>query len=96
MTAMNDNQPDEIRAVARLPGLEIEIRHRADAEGEMLALRLVGAPTLAAAARSLAPPLLALPAPAHAWLAPWQIWTQMIEAAWRPWLALLAPPGKRR
>ena len=96
MTAMNDNRPDETRAVARLPGLEIEIRHRADAEGEMLALRILGTPTLGAAARGLAPPLLALPPAAAAWLAPWQVWTQMMEVAWRPWLALLAPPEERR
>jgi len=96
MTPMNDNRPDETRAVARLPGLEIEIRHRADAEGEMLALRIVGAPTLGAAARALAPTLLALPPPAAAaWLAPWPAWTQMMEVAWRPWLALLSPPEER-
>ena len=97
---MNDSPPDETRAVARLPGLEIEIRHRvaAGGEGEMLALRITGTPDLGAASRTLLPPLLpyAMPTAPLALLAPWQLWTAMMEAAWRPWLALLAPPGGRK
>jgi hypothetical protein len=93
---VNDAPPDETRAVARLPGLEIEIRHRvaAGGEGEVLALRVVGTPDLGAASRALLPPLLphAIPTFPLPLLAPWQLWAAMVEAAWRPWLTLLAPP----
>ena len=92
---MGDAPPEEIRAVAALPGLGIEIRHRADAGGETLAITLTGAPTLRRAAERLAPPFLALPPAAAPLLAPFEAWALLVEAAWRPWLALLAPPRRR-
>lgn len=66
--------PDETRAIARLPGLDIAILHtRAQAgQGERLAVVMQ---------RTAPLPPLALPDPVSLWL-------QMAQAAWAPWLAL--------
>jgi hypothetical protein len=63
---------DDMRAVARLPNLEIEIRHRkAPEEGaEYLALSFKATPDLDTAAR---------------WLDP--LWSMRMLAAMNPWLA---------
>lgn len=68
--------PNETRAVARLPHLEIELRHReaGDGSAEMLSVTLRGAPDLGTAAALLDPCRL---------LAAW--------AAFNPWLALWRP-----
>lgn len=77
---------DETRATARLPNLDIEILHRRAWEGdaEQLQVTLTGTPSLEAAGRmlELANPML--------------LWMRMAEAAWAPWLALMAPPARLR
>ena len=80
---------DDTRAVARLPNLEIEIRHRkAPGEGaEYLAVSLKATPDLDAALAWLDPRRAAL-----AWVAfnPWL-------AAWRMWgWPMLPAPDRRR
>ena len=80
-------QYDETRAVAKLPSLEIEIIHRRnrDDTGEMIGISLHAAPSFAAFDRYFAA------------ANPWLFWTQLVEAAWAPWLGrLLPPPGAKR
>ncbi len=90
---------DEIRAVANLPGLAIEIVHRAPAPGEAetFGIRIRATPDLETAARGLGPALLpwaGLPMAPGAF-DPFQFWLRMAEAAWRPWLALLGAPERK-
>ncbi len=72
--------PDETRAYARLPGLDIAVLHRGawgeDGEQVVVALRVV--PSAAALGRPLgaADPLL--------------LWMRLAHAAWASWLACLA------
>jgi hypothetical protein len=72
---------DETRATARLPNLDIEVLHRRSwvGDAEQLQVTLTGVPSLEAASRMLeaANPML--------------FWMRMAEAAWAPWLALMAP-----
>jgi hypothetical protein len=76
---------DETRATARLPHLDIEIRHRRlpDEQAEQLAIRLEATPSFEAFAEFLERqgqwPWLALRA--------WLLWAQWAHAAWQPWLA---------
>ncbi|WP_135470490.1 hypothetical protein [Crenalkalicoccus roseus] len=65
---------DETRAIARLPGLDIEIRHTppGPGSGERLSVTLEAAPALGRL--DAAAPLL--------------FWTMLAQAAWTPWLAL--------
>ena len=76
---------DETRAIAKLPHLDIEIRHRRlpDEEAEQLAISLRATPSLGQFAellRQQAPwPLLALQ--------PWLLFAQVVRASWQPWLA---------
>lgn len=83
---------DEFRARARLPHLDVEIRHRRlpEDEGEEVQLSLRATPSLEIAARTLAPV-------AWAWLAmsPYVLWQRTMQAwllaPWRPPFAL--PPA---
>lgn len=72
---------DETRAVARLPHLDIEIRHRKLPEegAELLSISLRGTPDLDRAAAMLDPFRLADP------MRLWSAW-----AAFNPWLAWLS------
>ncbi len=72
--------PDETRAVARLPHLDIELHHRKDPEHgvETLSVTLRGRPDLDAAVSLLDPFRL---------LAAW--------SAFNPWLAAWLPPAAR-
>ena len=73
------------RAIARLPGLDIEIMHRRAAEGdaEQISINLRAAPSFEAFGRALE-------------LAnPFTFWAQAAQLAWLPWLKTaraLAPP----
>jgi hypothetical protein len=83
---------DDTRAVARLPNLEIEIRHRKDPEegAEYLSLSLRATPDLDAALLWLDPTRAAL-----AWATAFNPWL----AAWRAWgwpVVLPGPGGRRR
>ena len=76
----------ETRAVARLPGLDIEIEHRAAKSGgaEEMVITLRSGP----GSDNLGQ-VLALMNPALAWM-------QFIQAAWAPWLGLLDGMAPRR
>ncbi len=79
--------PNETRAVARLPHLDIELRHRgADEAGvETLSITLRGTPDLGAAMALLDPfGVLAAWSAFNPWLAPWrtladQRWTRRLD-----------------
>ena len=79
---------DETRAVARLPHLDIEIRHRRlpEEQAEQLTVSLKATPSFEAFAEFLARQ------------APWRLFAQMAQASWQPWLAassaLLAAPSR--
>ena len=76
---------DETRATARLPHLDIEIRHRrlAEEQAEHLAISLRATPSFEAFAEFLewqaAWPGLTLQ--------PWLWFGRMVQASWQPWLA---------
>lgn len=82
------NGPEEMRAMARLPGLDIEITHSppGPGEGERLSVTLQATPLLGGRIETAGP------------LA---IWMLMVQAAWTPWLQLgsafwaLPPPRSR-
>lgn len=79
---------DEIRAIARLPHLDIEIRHRRlpEEQAEQLAISLRATPSFEEFARLLERQVL------WPWLAlqPWLMFAQMVQASWQPWLAVSA------
>ncbi len=77
---------DDTRAVARLPNLEIEIRHRRDPEerAEYLTVSLKATPDLDAALAWLDPRRAAL-----AWATAFNPWL----AAWRAWSWPMMLPG---
>ena len=83
---MNRTEPDEMRAVARLPGIDIDILHRRSegVEAEEMLIRVRAMPSFEAALGGfeVANPFL--------------LWSRMMQAAWAPWLALMAPSGERR
>ena len=76
---------DETRAIATLPHLEIEIRHRRlpEEHTEQLAISLSATPSFEGFAQ-----FLERQAP-WPWLAlqPWLSVAQMVQASWQPWLA---------
>jgi hypothetical protein len=71
-TPHSSPEPDEARAVARLPGRDIVIHHVAPqpGQGERLTISLQAMPM---------PPLTT-----HD---PFSLWIQMVQLAWLPWLA---------
>ena len=76
---------EETRAVARLPGLDIEIYHAGDQQGETLTVRLRGTPSFEAVAGWLDPTrFMALSLAVNPWL------------ALNPWLAPFLLPGRVR
>lgn len=87
---------DEFRARARLPHLDVEIRHRRlpEDEGEEVQLSLRATPSLEIASRALAPA-------AWAWLAlsPYVVWQRTMQAwllaPWRPPFGLRPPDAEQ-
>lgn len=83
---MHSSQPEEMRAVARLPGIDIDILHRKsdDIVGEEMLIRVRAMPSFDAAlgAFEMANPFL--------------MWSRMVQAAWEPWLNLVRPRSARR
>jgi hypothetical protein len=80
---------DETRILGRLPNVDIQIVHRAarDGEDECLTVTMRAVPSFEAVGRMLeaANPML--------------FWTQMMRAAWSPWMGILngwAAPGRIR
>jgi hypothetical protein len=83
---------DETRATASLPGLDIEMKRRVDADegAEYVSITMRAVPSFEAFASAL-PPLVnpfALP------LALWQGWADMVQAAWQPFLAAAGEPPR--
>jgi len=76
---------DEVKATARLPGLDIELKRRVDEqEGvEYVSVTLRAVPSLDAFTLALQP--MALP------LALWQGWFDMAHAFWQPFLPAQEP-----
>lgn len=81
---------DETRAVARLPGLDVEITRQVPDDGSAarLLIAMRATPSLAAFGEALSPAML-LMAP----MALWRGWFELARLAWAPWLAL--PPAHR-
>lgn len=77
---------DETKATARLPGLDIELKRRVDAQegAEYVSVTLRATPSLDAFAGALHP--MALP------MALWQSWFTLTQAFWQPFL----PVGSER
>jgi hypothetical protein len=76
---MASGDPEETRAYARLPGLDIAVLHRGvHGGGEEMVIAVRTAPSLAALGRPLgaADPLL--------------LWMRLGQAAWASWLGCLA------
>lgn len=81
---------DTTRAVAHLPGLDIEVMHRRSADAEQIAVRLQAMPSFEAFGR------------AFEVANPFAFWAEAARLMWLPWLALnpwldaaraLLPPG---
>jgi hypothetical protein len=76
---------EEIRAVGRLPHLDVEIvrRRLPDQQAEQLTISLRASPSFDAFGRYLDAQLLFWP-----WLAlnPFGVWQRMLRQAWQPWL----------
>jgi hypothetical protein len=72
---MRLTEHDETRAIARLPGLDIEIIHSpaARGEGERLSVTLQATPLLGGRIEAAGPIAL---------------WMLMLQAAWTPWLQI--------
>ncbi len=83
---MTRDKPEEMRAVARLPGIDIDILHRRSEEvdGEEMLIRVRAMPSFDAA--------LGVFETGN----PFLMWSRMVQAAWAPWLSLMAPSGTRR
>lgn len=87
-------ESDTTRAVASLPGLEIEVVHRRspDAQAEQILIRLQAVPSFEAVGRFLGA------------ANPFAFWAQAAQMAWLPWIAAtrtltqsrsIAPPPPR-
>ncbi len=88
MTGPADPLPsdwDETTLAARLPNLDIDVRHRRAWAGdaEQVQITLTATPSFEAVGRMMQAgnPML--------------LWLRMIEAAWAPWTAMLTPPTAR-
>jgi hypothetical protein len=77
-------EPESTRAMAQLPGLQIEIVHRRPADNvEQISINLQATPAFDAFGRFFAA------------ANPWAFWLQAAQLMWQPWLhaaGLTAPP----
>ncbi len=96
---------EQTRAVAHLPGLDIEIVHRPPAAdgGEAIGVMLRASPSFDALLGSpaFAPLLLSSGLPANPFLGPaafnpFLMWAELSQAAWRAWLGAFALPRSQR
>jgi hypothetical protein len=76
-TGMVEQTGDATRAVAHLPGLDIEIEHRRspNADAEMISIHLQAMPSFEAFGRYLEA------------ANPFAFWAKAAQLAWQPWLA---------
>ena len=88
MTGPADRPPNdwnETTLAARLPNLDIDVRHRRawTGDAEQVQITLTATPSFEAVGRMMEAgnPML--------------LWLRMVEAAWAPWTAMLAPPAAR-
>ncbi len=81
---------DETTATARLPNLDIEVRHRRawSGDAEQLQVTLHATPSFEAVL-----PMFTAP---YTMANPMMLWMRMVEAAWSPWLSALTPPTETR
>ena len=81
-----NSREDETRAVARLPNLDIEIRHRrpADGEGEQILISLHARPSFEAFGRFLDTST------------PMAFWLGLMRLAWSPWLGSLPTATQKK
>lgn len=92
---------DETKISGRLANVDVEIvsRKAEDGSGETVTIRMTAQPGFDAAARALLPGLAPLSAGAL-FANPMQMWMQMAQAAWQPWLQLakfpLLGPGETK
>lgn len=84
---MASGQPEETRAYARLPGLDIAVLHRGPGcagEGEQVTIAMRTAPSFAALGR----PVSAVD--------PFLLWMGLAQAAWTSWLGCVAAASASR
>ena len=76
---------EETRAIAHLPGLDIEIVHRRPQgdSGEAIGIMLHAMPSFDALSRTMFPP--------H----PLLLWAELTQAAWKAWFGAFLPPPRR-
>ena len=76
---------EETRAIARLPGLDIEIVHRRPqgGSGEAIGIMLHAIPSFDALSRAMFAPN------------PFLLWAEFRQAAWNAWLGTFLPPPRR-
>jgi hypothetical protein len=76
---------EETRAIARLPGLDIEIVHRRPQgeAGEAIGIMLHAMPSFEALSRTMFPanPLL--------------LWAELTQTMWSAWMGAFLPPPRR-
>lgn len=73
---IDDNHHDDTtRAVAHLPGLDIEVEHRRAADAERISIHLQAMPSFAAFGDYLEPGN------------PFAFWAKAAQFAWQPWAA---------
>ena len=79
------NRDGETRAVARLPNLDIEIRHRPnmDGDGEQILISMQARPSFEAFGCFLDASY------------PLVFWIGLMQMAWSPWLAALPPATQK-
>jgi hypothetical protein len=67
---------EDMKAIAHLPGLDIEILHRPspDGEGEQISITLTAMPSFEALAKTFEA------------LNPFALWVEAMRFAWSPWL----------
>jgi hypothetical protein len=85
------SEGDTTRAIAHLPGLEIEVTHRRSPHAEQIAIHLQAVPSFEAFGRAIEN------------ANPFAFWAETARFVWLPWLAwnpwlnaarALLPPGK--
>ena len=72
---MERDEDDTMRAVARLPGLDIAVEHRRFDNAERISIHLQAMPSFAAFGEGLDA------------INPFAFWTRAAQLAWLPWMA---------
>jgi hypothetical protein len=80
------SEVEDMKAIAHLPGLDIEILHRPspDGQGEQISITLTAIPSFEAFAKTFE------------MLNPFALWAEAMRFAWAPWLDMtraMTPPA---